>query len=218
VNVFGLWNLLNACNSVGYELFVNTGSSSEYGAKQYAMRENDILEPNSFYAVAKSAQSLLCQHCARTASLPLVTLRLFSVYRPYEEPGRLIPNMIMGAINSRRLEMASPKTARDFVYVDDVVRLYLMVDELKQLHGEILNVGTGIQQTLSEVTQALASVCGRDLDIQWEAMEPRIWDSDTWVADCSKLHRKTGFVPRTTIREGLLKCVPWFEAHQDFYR
>jgi len=55
VNVFGFWNLVHACNRVSYKLFVNTGSSSEYGRKSFAMRETDLLDPDSFYAVAKSA-------------------------------------------------------------------------------------------------------------------------------------------------------------------
>jgi nucleoside-diphosphate-sugar epimerase len=149
VNVLGLWNLLDACNEVGYELFVNTGSSSEYGKKQYAMRETDQLAPDSFYAVAKAAQSLLCQHCSNSSDRPIVTFRLFSVYGPYEEPGRLFPNIMRAVIEGHSLNMVTPDTARDFIYVEDVVRAYLMIDKLKQLRGEVLNVGTGVQTSLS---------------------------------------------------------------------
>ena len=46
-NILGTWNLLQACNETDYELFINTGSSSEYGRKDFAMRENDALEPES---------------------------------------------------------------------------------------------------------------------------------------------------------------------------
>lgn len=217
VNVFGLWNLLNACNRVGYELFVNTGSSSEYGRKQFAMRETDVLNPNSFYAVAKSAQSLLCAHCANTDGLPLVTVRPFSVYGPYEEPGRLIPNLMMAAVEGKRLDMASPATARDFVYVDDVVDLYLAVDELSKLGGEIVNIGTGVQTSLSRIVETCEKVGGKPLDVHWDSMEARVWDSDSWVADLSKLRRMTGFTPGTTLEEGLAKCLPWFRDHAHFY-
>src|SRR6267378_1766196 len=61
-NILGTWNLLKASTDCDYEVFVNTGSSSEYGFKEFAMRETDLLEPNSYYSVAKSAQTLLCQH------------------------------------------------------------------------------------------------------------------------------------------------------------
>ena len=56
-NILGTWNLLKALARTDYEVFVNTGSSSEYGFKEYAMRETDLLEPNSYYSVAKCAQS-----------------------------------------------------------------------------------------------------------------------------------------------------------------
>jgi nucleoside-diphosphate-sugar epimerase len=130
INVMGLWNLVRACNRVGYDLFVNTGSSSEYGNKEYAMRETDLPDPKSFYAVAKTAQSLLCQHVGRTQPSNIVTLRLFSVFGAYEEPKRLIPNLMMAALNDAPIEMVSPQTVRDFIHIDDVVDIYLQVDKL----------------------------------------------------------------------------------------
>ena len=218
VNVFGLWNLLNSCNRVGYELFVNTGSSSEYGRKKFAMREADILSPNSFYAVAKAGQSLLCQHVAQTSDVPLVTVRPFSVYGPYEEPTRLIPHLMMAALEDRPLDMVSPRTARDFVHVDDVVDIYLETEKLKGLGGEIVNVGTGVQTALSRLVEETEEICGRQLDVRWGQMLPRIWDSDVWVADVSTLYRLTDLSPRTLLPEGLRRCLSWYREHSHFYR
>ena len=48
-------NLLKACENVGFKIFVNTGSNSEYGIKNSAMKESDLLMPNSYYSVFKSA-------------------------------------------------------------------------------------------------------------------------------------------------------------------
>jgi nucleoside-diphosphate-sugar epimerase len=217
VNVFGAWTLLNACSKAGYELFVNTGSSSEYGRKTFAMRETDLLDPDSFYGVAKSAQSLLCQQFARRSDSPIVLLRLFSVYGPYEERTRLIPHLMLAALTGAPIDMASPDTARDFVYVDDVVNALLMIDELKALRGEILNVGTGVQSSLAQVVEHTEAVCGRKLDVRWGGMKPRPWDSDVWVADVSKLRRLTGYGPDTPIREGLAACLAWFRDHRRFY-
>src|SRR5579872_2229408 len=90
-DVFGTWNLLKASAEVDYKLLVNTGSSSEYGAKSFAMRETDPLEPASYYAVAKCAQTLVCGYRAMAERRPVNTLRLFSVFGPYEEPSRFVP-------------------------------------------------------------------------------------------------------------------------------
>ena len=216
-NVFGLWNLLKACEKQGYDLFVNTGSSSEYGQKLHAMRETDVLEPDSYYAVAKAAQSLLCRHCSRTSGLPIVTLRLFSVYGPFEEPTRLIPKLMNATIKGDSLDMAHPSIARDFIYIDDVVEAYLDLDNLMTLHGEILNLGTGVQSSLSDVVGTMELITGRALQVNWGSMEARPWDSDVWVADISKARRLTGQSKRTTLREGLEKSLQWFQANQKLY-
>jgi nucleoside-diphosphate-sugar epimerase len=219
VNVFGLWNLVNACAKRGCELLVNTGSSSEYGRKAFAMRETDNLEPDSYYAVAKAAQSLLARLCSRTIELPLVTLRLFSVYGPYEEPTRLIPRLMMAALFDDPIKMVNPNTARDFVYVDDVVDVYMDIEGLSRLPGEILNVGTGVQSSLSDVVATTEVLLGRKINhLAWGDMPPRAWDTDVWVADVSKLRRMTSAYPRTTLRDGIAKCIEWFREHGDSYR
>jgi nucleoside-diphosphate-sugar epimerase len=212
-NVMGLWNLVRACSRTGCELLVNTGSSSEYGTKRFAMRETDVLDPNSFYAVAKAAQSLLCQHVGRTGATAIVTLRPFSVYGPYEEPTRLIPRLMMAALDGTPIDMVSPDTVRDFVFIDDVVDVYLAIDKLKAVSGEIINVGTGVQTSLQQLVGAL----GVPVQARWNALAPRSWDSSVWVADISKLRRLLGLTPRLTVEQGLARSLPWFREHRQWY-
>src|SRR5207248_2167482 len=94
-NILGTANLLQACERTGFASFINTGSSSEYGYKPYAPAETEVLEPNSYYAVTKATATHLCGYTSRRISLPVTTLRLYSVYGPYEEPRRFIPRLIM---------------------------------------------------------------------------------------------------------------------------
>jgi nucleoside-diphosphate-sugar epimerase len=218
VNIFGLWNLLNSCNQIEYELFVNTGSSSEYGRKQFAMRETDMLSPNSYYAVTKVAQSLFCQHFAKENDRPIVTLRLFSVFGPFEEPNRLIPKLVMATLLDKAIDMVSADTARDFIYIDDVVDAYLKIDTLHALRGEILNIGTGIQSTLAYVVKVLEEISGKKIQARWNTMPHRPWDTDIWVADRSKMQRHLGSNPKTSLREGLTQCVRWFSENQQLYK
>ena len=58
----GTFNLINECKKYGFNNFINTGSSSEYGFKKKRMSENDVLVPNSYYSVFKSSATLLCQY------------------------------------------------------------------------------------------------------------------------------------------------------------
>jgi nucleoside-diphosphate-sugar epimerase len=208
-NFLGTWNLLKASAAVDYEVFVNTGSSSEYGFKDFAMRESDLLEPNSYYSVAKCAQTLLCQHFAQVEKRPITTFRLFSAYGPFEEPSRLIPTLIERCLDGQPLKLVSRDTARDFIYVEDVVDAYLSLEKLAQLSGEIINIGTGVQSTVGDVVDAVLKHTGAQVECQWGAMPSRIWDAKTWVSDCTKSKRLLGWRPQTTLSDGLARTVAW---------
>ncbi len=208
-DVFGTWNLLKACAEVDYKVFINTGSSSEYGSKQSAMRESDLLEPNSYYAVAKAAQSLVCQHMATADRRPINTFRLFSVYGPYEEPSRLVPTVIRRCMAGQSLDMVSPDTARDFIHVDDVVAAYLQVGQLNLQCGQVFNIGTGIQSTMREVVRAAMQSTHSTVKVSWGSMPARNWDTETWFADISKVRRVLKWTPKISLAAGIEKTTAW---------
>ena len=214
VNFYGTWNLLKASAALDYEVFVNTGSSSEYGFKDEAMRESDLLEPNSYYAVAKCGQTLLCQHFARAHKKPINTFRLFSAYGPYEEPSRLVPTLVARTLRGEALDLVPKEVARDFIFVDDVVDAYTRFEPLAQLSGEVINIGTGVQSTIEDVVGAVFAACGKSVECRWGKMPARMWDQRTWVSDCSKSKRLIGFRPRTSLTEGMAKTVRFFEAQR----
>jgi nucleoside-diphosphate-sugar epimerase len=211
-NILGTWNLLKALAKTDYQAFVSAGSSSEYGFKQFAMRETDIPEPNSYYAVAKCAQTLLCQHVARTEKRPINVLRIFSAYGPFEEPTRLVPTLIRRCLEGRELHLVPPETARDFVFVDDVVDAFLCVEALSRLQGEVINVGTGVQSTVRDVVDAVLRHTRARVDCRWGAMQPRIWDSAIWVADCTRAKTLLGWRARTSLSDGVEKTVAFLRS------
>jgi len=208
-NVLGTLNLLEALDKIPYKLFVNTGSSSEYGFKEVPMQEDDFLEPNSYYAVAKAAQSLLAQYTARSKKKPIVTFRLFSVYGPYEEPSRLVPTIIRRCLHGETLTMASPQTARDFIFVEDLLDAYLNIEALQTCGGQIINLGTGRQTTLKQITKIVLGLTRSKSQVHWNAMESRIWDSSIWVGDVKKAKKALGWKARTTLEQGLKLTMEW---------
>jgi len=216
-NVFGTWNLLNACADIDYRVFINTGSSSEYGFKASPMRETDLLEPNSYYAVAKSAQTLLCQHIARSQKKPIVIFRLFSVYGYYEDASRLIPTLVTRCLDKKDLEMVSPETARDFVFIEDVVEAYLNIERLRQLSGEVINIGTGVQSKLRDVVNQVIQLTGAKVQVKWGTIPARIWDTNIWVADMTRAKMVLGWKAKRTLKEGLSKTIEWFKINRKRY-
>ena len=152
-NFLGTVNLVEACAAVGVERFINTGSSSEYGFKDQPPSEDAWLEPNSYYAVAKASATLFCRYVAQSRKFPAVTLRLYSIYGPYEEPKRLMPSLAVYGLAGGYPPLVDPRVARDYVYVDDVVDAYCLAAARDHEPGAVYNLGTGRQTTLAEVVE-----------------------------------------------------------------
>jgi nucleoside-diphosphate-sugar epimerase len=214
-NIVGTLHLLDAATRANVGLFVQTGSSSEYGFKDEPMAEIDRLEPNSMYAVAKSAQTHLGQLWTQKTEMPAVTLRLFSVYGPWEEPTRLIPTLLDRARRDLPLLMVSPETVRDFVFVDDVVDALLDFDGLRPLGGKIVNLGTGIETTMCELVETTLDLLDSRSEVRWNAYPARGWDTNRWCADPRKAFDRLGWSPRHSLRDGLAKTAAWLteDAH-----
>ena len=217
-NIAGTLNLLEAAVGSGVQLFVNIGSSSEYGRKSTPMKETDVLEPDRIYGIAKAAQSHLCAQFAQVrSSTSIVTLRLFSVYGPWEEPARLIPNTLRRAILGEPLLLSSPKTVRDFIYVDDVVDVITDFDPLLPLSGETINLGTGIQTELQEIVEIVLEYTHSSSPVHWHALPSYPWDSGMWVSDTAKAKRLLGCRCGTPMRVGLKMFTEWLTRSNEVY-
>jgi dolichol-phosphate mannosyltransferase len=210
-NVQGTMSLLSACLQTGFETFVNTGSSSEYGFKNHAPTETEALDPNSHYAITKAAGTMFCRQTAQAHQVHVPTLRLYSAYGPFEEPGRLMPTLILNCLKGGLPSLADPNIARDFVYVDDVVDAYLAAARKRNSDlGAIYNVGTGIQTTLRELVETARKTFGITAEPVWNTMPNRNWDANVWVSDNRKIRSELGWTPRHSLSAGLHLMRDWF--------
>jgi nucleoside-diphosphate-sugar epimerase len=216
-NLLGTVNLVNVAVKYGFESFINTGSSSEYGQKASPMRETDILEPNSLYAVTKSAATLYCEHIGKSQKMPITTLRLFSVYGYYEEPSRLVPTIAKACLTGENPKLADGRPVRDFIFIDDVVDLYLKMVEMRELNGIILNAGTGKQYSVAELVDSCIRVSGAEIVPLWGSLPGRTWDTNCWVADNSKLRNFLHWEPKYDLDTGLKKTLDWFGENLHLY-
>jgi len=211
-NINGTMNLVNACLKTGFEALVNTGSSSEYGFKDHAPKETEWLEPNSHYALTKASATMFCRYTAQSQNMHLPTLRLYSVYGPYEEPSRLIPKLVVNGLQGKLPPMANPEVARDYVYVDDVSDAYLLAATRPgQEPGAIYNVGTGVQTSLREVVEVARRVMDIAAVPEWGSMPDRAWDTDAWVSNSQAIQNALGWRPRYTFETGFRQMVNWLK-------
>ena len=208
-NVEATVNVLDAAAGHGVERFVNTGTSSEYGFKDHAPDETEPTEPNSLYAVTKAAATAYARHIARQRGLHVTTLRLYSVYGPYEEPSRLIPTVILRGLSGEYPPLASPDIARDFVYVDDVVAAYEAALAADVPPGAIYNVGTGTMTSLRDVIAVSRAQFGIAAEPAWGTMEQRAWDTPTWVANTARTRAELGWNASTTFEDGFRRTTAW---------
>ena len=221
-NVIGTINLISACLKTRFEAFVNTGSSSEYGFKNHPPSETEWLEPNSYYAATKASATLFSRYTAQSRGVHLPTLRLYSVYGPYEDPTRLIPTLIVQGLNDKLPPLANPDIARDYVYVEDVIDAYLLAaSRPTQEPGAVYNVGTGVQTSLREVVEITRRFMGITDEARWGSMPNRLWDTTVWVSDNRKIQEVLGWRPRYTFEQGFRLMVTWFDDNpglRSFYR
>lgn len=214
VNLLGTIKLLEACKHIQYRCFVNTGSSSEYGIKTKPMREGDPCDSANAYGVAKCAATMYARCVALEQGRPIVTLRLFSPFGPFDDRRRLIPYVISRALTNEELRLGNPSSVRDFIYIDDVVDAFLAsVGRADKLTGEVLNVGSGYQTSIEYIVTTVLDLTGSRSRVTWRAREPRPWESPVWQASIQKIGRMLDWRPRHSVRAGLAKTVAWLREH-----
>jgi len=218
-NYIGTINLLDACIEEGLDCFINTGSSSEYGIKEKSMKELDLLEPIDIYGATKAAATLYCQVLAKKYNLPIFTLRLFSPYGYYEEPTRLIPYLIISMLKNEKIKLASPYAVRDFIFIEDVLDVFLQTINKKDqiLPGAILNVGSDSDTKVFEVFEILKEIVGYQRDFAVEGFARESDKLQVWRANTEKIQNILGWRPKYNLRDGLIKTVKWFRENIYLY-
>jgi nucleoside-diphosphate-sugar epimerase len=209
-NVLGTANVIEAALASDCPVVVNTGSSSEYGDCDHAPSEDEAPRPNSDYAVTKTASTWLAQRAAADGRLRAPTLRLYSVYGPWEDPRRLMPQLVAHALMKTWPSLGPPWIVRDFVHVDDVVEAYRLAAQRPGSEpGAIYNVGTGLQTSLEQLTAVVGPLFGIEDPPRWGSHEPRAWDVRTWVADPRKIERELGWRAGHDLAAGITQMAEW---------
>lgn len=212
VNVECTEALLAAGRRAGAQTLVYAGSSSEYGYKDHAPREDERLEPNSHYAVTKAAGTHLCRLAAANHGQRAVTVRLSSVYGLWEEPGRLLPTLVAEALQGRWPPLVAPETARDFVWAGDVCDALLKAASRPLWDpGAVFNVGSGRQTTIGELVSIAREVFAVTAEPEWGSMDQRPWDTSIWVSDPSAAASVLDWRAVTSLREGMSAFAAWLK-------
>lgn len=216
-NFMGTVNLVHACQKIGFDRFIHTGSSSEYGLKTAPMKETDLLEPLGDYAVSKAAATLFCRSEALQKGLPIATLRIFSPYGPWDDPQRLIPYVIATLLDGTVPALSNPASVRDYIFIDDVIDAYLSVLDAEIIPGEIYNVGSGVQTGIGKVVDRAVSIIDTGIMPRWGVENSKRPEPAVWVADASKMKTHFNWEAVTRLEDGLLQTISWMRANLASY-
>lgn len=216
-NFMGTVNLLKACEKTGFDIFINTGSSSEYGIKPDPMRESDAIQPMGDYSVSKAAATLYCRSEACLKGLPVITFRIFSPFGPWDSPERFIPYVIKSFLRGEVPKLSSPDFVRDYIFTEDIIAAYMSAISKPPESGSIINIGSGRQVRLGEVVSVIGDITASKTKPAWKTMSPARTEPDTWVADIGKARAELGWTPSIPLCDGLKRTVDWFKKNLDFY-
>jgi len=206
-------NLLEIICELDIHSYIHAGSSSEYGLNSSQPNENENLVPNSHYAISKAAASGAIEYFGKVRNFPIVNLRIYSTYGPYEDSSRLIPNLCFAAAKKKLPTFADQNTPRDFIYIDDVVDAFIKsaINIKQPLYGESINIGSGKQTTLLELANLAKNIFSISNNPEFSKTISREWDTESWFADISKAKKLIDWEPFTSLEDGLLQTEAWWK-------
>lgn len=219
-NILGSVNLMTALTEYNnLERFVNLGSSFEYGTKLRPIKESELVEPITPYGIVKVTQTYFTKYFAYQKNLPSVTLRLFTPYGRYDEPGRLISDIMVSLVRKNKLTLFSPYAVRDFIHIDDVINAMMKAAKTPKIHGEVFNIGSGREYSVGEIVKFACEVAKTDIEIVWKNSTQREFDKagGKGHADIKKSKMLLNWNPKHTIKEGLSKTYNWYKENLYFY-
>ena len=196
VNVLGTQQVLRLALESGARKFVFSSSAHVYGVgpKYLPTDEYHPLFLQNTYTTTKILGEQLCQLFYDNHGLSYTALRLFNAYGPGQGPGYFIPDMIAKA-KTGEIILKGGETTKDWVYVDDVARAFCLA--LETPYVGVMNIGTGLQTPLSEVSRLIAVNTNATLRLISSG------DATRMQADYTRARQVLGWTPTVRIEEGL---------------
>ncbi|MBU6183251.1 MAG: dTDP-glucose 4,6-dehydratase [Verrucomicrobia bacterium] len=233
-NVTGTLRLLNAARRHWASLpeprraafrFLHVSTDEVYGTlapHDPAFTESTPFAPNSPYAASKAASDHLVRAFHHTYGLPVLTTNCSNNYGPYHFPEKLIPLMILNALDGKPLPVyGDGQQIRDWLFVEDhAAAIWLTLQ--KGRPGETYNVGGLNERANLDVVKTLCALLdeksprpgGASYSAQIAYVADRPGHDRRYAIDCSKIQRELGWSPRESFETGLAKTVDWYLSNR----
>jgi dTDP-glucose 4,6-dehydratase len=212
--------LLDAIRRSPVERFILFSSSEAYGtALTTPMDEEHPLNPRSPYAATKAGADRLAYSYWTTYGLPIVIVRPFNNYGPYQHPEKVVPRFITHALQDEPLTVhGDGHASRDWVFVDDVaeaIEAAISADGSK-VHGEVINLATGRDLSVEAIADLVLERLGKPQSLKVHTRE-RPGQVDRHIGSTDRAERLLGWRARTTFEDGLDRTIGWYDDNRAWW-
>ena len=230
-NLVGTYNLLNEARRYYDQLtgerkdrfrFHHVSTDEVYGALGATglFTEETPYKPNSPYSASKAGSDFLVRAWSETFGLPVVTSNCSNNYGPYQFPEKLIPVVVLAALENRPIPVyGKGENVRDWLYVDDHADALLLILEKGKL-GETYNVGGNNERRNIDLVETICSLMDEFSPKDKKHIELVEYVTDRpghdlrYAIDASKIERELGWKPAVCVEDGMRKTVQWYLDNQ----
>lgn len=197
--------------------FVYASSSSVYGdTDELPMNEESLLKPVSPYGVTKLAAEHLCSSYYTNYSVPVISLRYFTVFGPRQRPDMAIFKFVSKILNDEEITVyGNGLQTRDFTYVTDVVEANFLA-ATSDVVGDIFNIGGGNNITVNDLIKQIEIAIGKKAKIKY--IDTQKGDIKNTKSNVTKARKLLNWKAETGIIEGLDKYIEWFRKNEYLYK
>ncbi|ANB60801.1 dTDP-glucose 4,6-dehydratase [Anoxybacteroides amylolyticum] len=217
-NIQGTQVLLDAAKKYGVKKYIQISTDEVYGTlgETGYFTETTPLAPNSPYSASKAGADLLVRAYHETYELPVNITRCSNNYGPYHFPEKLIPLMIINALNDQPLPVyGDGLNVRDWLHVEDHCSAIDLVLH-KGRNGEVYNIGGNNERTNIEVVKAILRYLNKPESLI-TFVEDRLGHDRRYAIDATKIRKELGWKPKYTFEEGLKKTIDWYLENRSWW-
>lgn len=218
-NIKGTQVLLEASKQKGVERFINISTDEVYGEleEKGQFYETTPLNPNSPYSVSKASADMLGRAYHRTYGVPVITVRPSNNYGPWQYPEKLIPVVILKAVNNEKIPVyGAGQNIREWLFVSDCVDAIFRILE-KGRAGEIYNIGSGEEKRNIEVVKTILKLLGKKEDLI-KFVKDRLGHDYRYSLNSGKIRKELGWKTKMPFAEGIEETVKWYIENMKWVR
>jgi len=221
-NIIGTQVLLDACRTFGIQRYHQVSTDEVYGDLpldriDLFFTEETPIQTSSPYSASKAAADLLVQAYHRTYKLPITISRCSNNYGPYQLPEKLIPLMIVNALNEKPLPVyGKGENVRDWLYVEDHCNAIDLIVHNGNV-GEIYNIGGHNERTNLQVVKTILKELGKSESLITYVPDRKGHDL-RYAIDPAKIRREQGWEPTTMFDDGIKRTIKWYLENRTWWK